>query len=109
MGSVARDPPILIPTTLPHRRTHSLSRITNETKIQVSLSLDGGALLPFETSPHFPTHTTSISPLTIPLPESRHATQITHTQEIALDTSIGFLDHMLHALAKHAGWSLAVR
>ncbi|KPI34300.1 uncharacterized protein AB675_11069, partial [Cyphellophora attinorum] len=45
----------------------------------------------------------------VPLPTSHHATQITPTQQIALSTGIGFLDHMLHALSKHAGWSLAIR
>ena len=29
-------------------------------------------------------------------------------QVIDVSTGIGFLDHMLHALAKHAGWSLAL-
>jgi imidazoleglycerol-phosphate dehydratase len=98
------------PSTL-SRRTSSISRITNETKIQCSLSLDGGPLLPFEPSPHFDAFTpNSSSPgIKIPLPESHHATQITPTQQIALSTGIGFLDHMLHALAKHSGWSLAVR
>lgn len=28
------------------------------------------------------------------------------TQTIEIDTGIGFLDHMLHALAKHSKWSL---
>jgi len=96
------------------RRTHTLSRITNETKVQVSLSLDGGPLLAYEVSQHFPA---PISPfqrqsqpdVLIPLPTSHHATQITPTQQIAITTGIGFLDHMLHALAKHSGWSLAIR
>ncbi|KAL9106812.1 MAG: hypothetical protein Q9227_008234 [Pyrenula ochraceoflavens] len=107
MGSVAREP-------LP-RRLKSLSRITNETKIQVSLSLDGGALAAFEPSSHFSDDQAASSSasadqnLAIPLPTRRHATQITPTQQIAIDTGIGFLDHMLHALAKHAGWSLAIR
>ena len=113
MGSTAPDPPTSIPpSSPPHallRRLHSLSKITNETKIQISISLDGGPLLPFSESPHFPTFTADSSGLPIPLPERRHATQITATQQIALDTGIGFLDHMLHALAKHAGWSLAIR
>lgn len=106
------------------RRIATISRDTNETKIQVSLSLDGGPLPAFPSSSHFPDHSPSISPphqsssssssspqsdLSIPLPDRRHATQITPTQQIVLDTSIGFLDHMLHALSKHAGWSLAVR
>ncbi|KAG2207573.1 hypothetical protein INT46_005093 [Mucor plumbeus] len=29
-------------------------------------------------------------------------------QKININTGIGFLDHMLHALAKHSGWSLDV-
>ena len=28
---------------------------------------------------------------------------------IVIDTGIGFLDHMLHALAKHAGWKLEIK
>ncbi|RMD43491.1 hypothetical protein DV735_g1613, partial [Chaetothyriales sp. CBS 134920] len=93
------------------RRTASLSRTTNETKIQCTLSLDGGPLLPYEESQHFTTFQPSPSQpqLLIPLPQSRHATQVTGSQQIALDTGIGFLDHMLHALAKHSGWSLAIR
>lgn len=119
MGSPEPDPPIQLPSSLTHnglpRRTHSLSRITNETKIQVSLSLDGGPLLPFQPSEHFPgSHGRSSAPskhpnLAIPLPKSHHATQVKPSQQIVLDTGIGFLDHMLHALAKHAGWSLAIR
>ncbi|TPX46964.1 imidazoleglycerol-phosphate dehydratase [Synchytrium endobioticum] len=30
-------------------------------------------------------------------------------QVLDMDTGIGFLDHMLHALAKHARWSLSVK
>jgi imidazoleglycerol-phosphate dehydratase len=29
-----------------------------------------------------------------------------HTQTIQVNTGIGFLDHMIHALAKHSKWSL---
>lgn len=96
------------------RRTASISRITNETKIQVSLSLDGGALLPFEASDHFPVPESAediaaAAKGVIPDKNAPHSTQFTSTQQITINTGIGFLDHMLHALAKHSGWSLAVR
>lgn len=91
------------------KRLKSLSRTTNETQIQVSISLDGGDLEAFEPSPHFSSSSASDNGFAIPTPDRRHATQITPTQQIILDTGIGFLDHMLHALAKHAGWSLAIR
>jgi imidazoleglycerol-phosphate dehydratase len=45
----------------------------------------------------------------VPIKDAHHATQFTPTQQITISTGIGFLDHMLHALAKHGGWSLAVR
>ncbi|CDS00052.1 probable HIS3-imidazoleglycerol-phosphate dehydratase [Sporisorium scitamineum] len=57
-------------------RSATVSRVTNETKIEVSLSLD--------------THPT-FAP-----------------QTINVKTGIGFLDHMLHALAKHGGMSLTL-
>ncbi|GAK63025.1 imidazoleglycerol-phosphate dehydratase [Moesziomyces antarcticus] len=57
-------------------RSATVSRVTNETKIEVSLSLD--------------THPT-LAP-----------------QTINVKTGIGFLDHMLHALAKHGGMSLTL-
>lgn len=88
------------------QRTASISRTTNETKIQVSLSLDGGVLPAYEPSTHF---TSSSSDGIVPEPGSEHATQFTATQQVTISTGIGFLDHMLHALAKHSGWSLAVR
>ncbi|KAI5297288.1 hypothetical protein KEM56_004934, partial [Ascosphaera pollenicola] len=91
------------------RRLATLTRITNESKVQISLSLDGGELPPFEPCEHFPQ--TSEEELTkiIPSPAAAHATQFTPTQQITINTGIGFLDHLLHALAKHSGWSLAVR
>jgi imidazoleglycerol-phosphate dehydratase len=99
--------------TLP-RRTASISRITNETKIQVSLSLDGGALLPFGASEHFPAPESAediaaAKKGVIPDKNAPHSTQFTSSQQITINTGIGFLDHMLHALAKHSGWSLAIR
>ena len=100
------------------RRTATLSRITNETKVQISLSLDGGVLPAWEDLPHFSDNAASSSSSDSedvqlveikPLPNAAHATQFTASQQITISTGIGFLDHMLHALAKHAGWSLAVR
>jgi imidazoleglycerol-phosphate dehydratase len=96
------------------RRTVSISRITNETKIQVSLSLDGGVLLPYEENEHFPAPASpeeaeAAKRGIIPDRDAPHATQFTASQQITINTGIGFLDHMLHALAKHSGWSLAIR
>ncbi|BFZ53200.1 imidazoleglycerol-phosphate dehydratase [Savitreella phatthalungensis] len=69
-------------------RTAKVSRKTNETSIEISLSLDGGSLA------------SQVS--------SEHASQKTGGQEISVNSGIGFLDHMLHALAKHGGWSLSL-
>ncbi|GAD91474.1 imidazoleglycerol-phosphate dehydratase [Paecilomyces variotii No. 5] len=96
------------------RRTVSISRWTNETKIQVSLSLDGGVLLPYEETSHFPApsdpeEAAAAKHGIVPPKDAGHATQFTSSQQITVSTGIGFLDHMLHALAKHSGWSLAIR
>lgn len=80
----------------PRVRSAALARDTNETKIQLAINLDGGA---------FPAATDAR--LTASL--EGHATQATKSQTISINSGIGFLDHMLHALAKHAGWSLALR
>jgi imidazoleglycerol-phosphate dehydratase len=76
-------------------RTATLNRDTNETKINLTLNLDGG---PLQTS-------TSDSNGD----GKDHASQSSKSQQITIDTGIGFLDHMLHALAKHSGWSLHLR
>jgi imidazoleglycerol-phosphate dehydratase len=76
-------------------RSAALSRDTNETKIVLAINLDGGA---------FPDHTDS----KLKKGEDGHATQVSKSQVISINSGIGFLDHMLHALAKHAGWSLAL-
>ncbi|KAH0160792.1 IGPD-domain-containing protein, partial [Aureobasidium melanogenum] len=41
--------------------------------------------------------------------DKSHAAQASKSQTIDIDTGIGFLDHMIHALAKHSGWSLKLR
>ncbi|GAO18535.1 uncharacterized protein UV8b_06643 [Ustilaginoidea virens] len=76
-------------------RSAALARDTNETKIQLAINLDGG---------DFPTATDA----RLLQAATAHASQSSKSQRIAVDTGIGFLDHMLHALAKHAGWSLAL-
>ena len=92
----------------PRVRSAQISRDTNETKIQLTLNLDGGPLPQSSQSP------TSNGIPGAPdakdhAPNSKdHASQSSHSQSISVDTGIGFLDHMLHALAKHAGWSLHV-
>ncbi|KAK1972819.1 imidazoleglycerol-phosphate dehydratase [Colletotrichum eremochloae] len=82
-------------TTSHPPRWAALARDTNETKIQLAINLDGGA---------FPPETDSR--LTAAVTE--HASQTSKSQTISVNTGIGFLDHMLHALSKHAGWSLAL-
>lgn len=76
-------------------RSAALSRDTNETKIVLAINLDGGA---------FPDNTDS----KLTRDGDGHATQVSKSQTISINSGIGFLDHMLHALAKHAGWSLAL-
>jgi len=75
-------------------RTATINRDTNETKIQLTLNIDGGA----------------ISEAGAEVQDAKsHAAQTSKSQSIDVDTGIGFLDHMLHALSKHAGWSLKLR
>lgn len=79
-----------------------IERITKETTVQVALSLDGGPLDLLPNNDRFPS--------SFPDQETdHHASQDSSSQQIWVWTGIGFLDHMLHALAKHAGWSLRVR
>ncbi|WBW71844.1 imidazoleglycerol-phosphate dehydratase His5 [Schizosaccharomyces osmophilus] len=73
-------------------RTAFIQRDTNETKICVAIALDK-APLPKE------------SDFLDEVITSKHANQ-KGEQTIQVDTGIGFLDHMYHALAKHSGWSL---
>ncbi|XXH00159.1 hypothetical protein Hte_006501 [Hypoxylon texense] len=80
----------------PSQRWAAFARDTNETKIQLALNLDGG---------DFPPNTDSRLVTAV---SEGHASQSSKSQTISVNTGIGFLDHMLHALAKHAGWSLAL-
>jgi len=73
------------------RRTATFDRNTNETKIQITISLDGGSLQSLGGGE-----------------DASHATQTSTAQSISINSGIGFLDHMLHALAKHSGWSLSL-
>ena len=67
-------------TNRDRRRTASISRETGETRVDVRLDLDGGP----------PGGSGEAAP-------------------IVIDTGIGFFDHMLHALAFHAGWGLELK
>ena len=86
------NPPIM--STEKRIRSAILNRDTNETKIQLALNLDGGALPELD----------SVNGSSL-----EHAAQESKSQTISVDTGIGFLDHMLHALAKHGGWSMRLR
>lgn len=68
--------------TLPDmsRRTATLSRDTNETKIQITLSLDGGEVDSLQNDS-----------------TAAHATQASSSQTINVNTGIGFYDHMLQS------------
>ncbi|KAL3235341.1 Imidazoleglycerol-phosphate dehydratase [Nakaseomyces bracarensis] len=67
-----------------------MKRITNETSIQLALSLDGGAVQ-----------------LDGPSLLGKEYEDV-GGQMIYVHTGVGFLDHMVHALAKHSGWSLVL-
>ncbi|KAI9808693.1 MAG: Imidazoleglycerol-phosphate dehydratase [Sarcosagium campestre] len=82
------------------RRIYSIDRATAETSIAISLSLDGGDIPPLADEESRSAEKTA---------PRKHATQFSASQQIDIDTGIGFLDHMIHALAKHAGWSLFLR
>jgi imidazoleglycerol-phosphate dehydratase len=77
-------------------RWAALARDTNETKIQLAINLDGGDFPP-DTDSRLLSNGTDA-----------HAAQTSKSQAIRVNSGIGFLDHMLHALAKHAGWSLVL-
>ncbi|KAG0682292.1 imidazoleglycerol-phosphate dehydratase, partial [Pichia californica] len=74
------------------KHTAFIKRITNETKIQIAISLKGG---------HIELPSSILQKTYEPAPDAK-------AQVIMIHSGIGFLDHMLHALAKHSGWSLIV-
>ncbi|KAL8771287.1 MAG: hypothetical protein Q9209_003192 [Squamulea sp. 1 TL-2023] len=101
-------------TSDPKRRTAYIVRNTNETKIQLSLSLDGGPLDLLPATAEFDGYSSRNGDHSLHEPPetqdtNTHASQISKLQHIWIWTGIGFLDHMLHAWAKHAGWSLRIR
>lgn len=80
-----------------YRRQAVVTRNTKETQIEVVLDIDGGEIsVPGTVNEHGER-------------KNKHAFQASKSQYIDIDTGIGFLDHMLHALGKHAGWSLYLR
>lgn len=85
------------PSSSPQTRSATLTRDTNETKIALSINLDGGALEQLEGMSNGDDG------------DKNHAAQKSNSQIIDINTGIGFLDHMIHAMAKHSGWSLWVR
>lgn len=93
----------------PPRRTALINRNTNETKIQVSLSLDGGPIDPLPDNADFSAESVAPNAPIPPQTTNHHASQLKGSQQIWIWSGIGFLDHMLHAWSKHAGWSLRVR
>ena len=96
--------PRMSPHDSPKPRAALVERATKETIVQVSLCIDGGPLDLLPNDAKF----ASIS--SIPAQNAEHhATQAFASQTIWIWTGIGFLDHLLHALAKHGGWSLRVR
>ncbi len=102
-------------------RVAFVERETKETAIHALLSLDGGAKRPFLNQEWDDDDEDEASgkvhdgpswkgyPVRSPDGMYRAACEATPTQYIDVATGIGFLDHMLHALAKHAGWSLKLR
>lgn len=70
--------------------TAFIKRVTNETNIQLALSLDGGVVALKEPSILGKEYPASSG------------------QTIHIHTGVGFLDHMISALAKHSGWSLVM-
>ena len=81
-------------------RSATVSRDTKETQIQVILNIDGGEL-------QLPANANGAE-INGERP-NKHAFQASKAQYIDVSTGVGFLDHMLHTLAKHAGWSLYLR
>ncbi|GMM37910.1 imidazoleglycerol-phosphate dehydratase [Saccharomycopsis crataegensis] len=83
-----------------NNRKATASRITQETKIQIAINLDGGPL-DFE-------HSILGKSYEEDLKIHNEKSLVESHQYLEIHTGIGFLDHMITALAKHGGWSLIV-
>lgn len=77
------------------RRVASITRNTNETKIQLSLSLDGGPLDLLEPTAEFPANCESKDGLHPPQTEKTHASQEAGSQNIWIWTGIGKLKRII--------------
>lgn len=88
-------------------RAATVHRKTKETNVHIALSIDGGAKSFIEGLTK--DQEKILSALEQEGKSNKHAYQDSPSQYVDISTGIGFLDHMLHALAKHAGWSLYVR
>ncbi|AMD19619.1 HCL532Cp [Eremothecium sinecaudum] len=71
-------------------RRACVKRVTNETQIEIVISLSGGELKLGNSASN----------------NTKAENSSSSSQLISINTGIGFLDHMIHALAKHAGWSI---
>lgn len=78
-------------------RNAILTRTTGETNIQISLNVDGGPL----------EFKDSILGKSYPGLENHNAISANKKHQfLEIHSGIGFLDHMITALAKHGGWSI---
>lgn len=74
-------------------RTAELSRETGETRVRIALNLDGAGAVPARNDEGR-------------MPDGARTGMPGAGRALRIGTGIGFFDHMLHALAFHAGWAL---